>query len=339
MKAPGEDLIIAMWKTLTEKGIGNLLRPLQIRREGRAQAMMKYEEKLLIAQAEKETLEIMSGKKFLRIIDDQPHLVSSNVEPQIARLSAPEPELSLEPAYAAIHGALHADTLRREINVARAIQQAEEDLLDATNPVPEKVPGADWLYRWRDYAGEVSSEELQSIWGRLLAGEVKNPGSYSLRTLEFLRNASMEEAQLVGKIAPFVTAYMVYKDDDLLEKYGVSFGDFMRLEEIGLLSGTSGTLAMHFGSIHKDKFLCYMDGRDWGLEFHGKIPEKRMVVPAYLLSKLGTEVFGIAEARTNVDFLRETWTMLKDDDLEAYLCKMNPVDNSDFDVISREKLD
>ena len=36
----------------------------------------------------------------------------------------------------------------------------------------------------------MSSEELQTLWGRTLAGEIKSPGSYSLRTLDFLKNLS-----------------------------------------------------------------------------------------------------------------------------------------------------
>lgn len=53
-------------------------------------------------------------------------------------------------------------------------------------------------------AEEVSSEEVQDRWAKLLAGEIFRPGFFSLRTLDVLRNMSSEEAQLLqdyGKYA------------------------------------------------------------------------------------------------------------------------------------------
>ena len=47
----------------------------------------------------------------------------------------------------------------------------------------------------------MSSEELQTLWGRVLAGEIKSPGTFSLRTLEFLKNTSHEEALKIAKLA------------------------------------------------------------------------------------------------------------------------------------------
>ncbi|MFZ4702978.1 MAG: DUF2806 domain-containing protein [Candidatus Methylumidiphilus sp.] len=38
----------------------------------------------------------------------------------------------------------------------------------------------------------------------MLAGEVKSPGNYSIRTLEFLRGLSKEEAEIISKMAGYV---------------------------------------------------------------------------------------------------------------------------------------
>lgn len=39
MNWPGENLIIKLWESLTEKGVGSLLKPWQMRREGYAQGI------------------------------------------------------------------------------------------------------------------------------------------------------------------------------------------------------------------------------------------------------------------------------------------------------------
>ena len=51
---PGEKLAIKIWETITEKGIGGLLSPWQIKREGRARAEVRRQELLLEQQARQE---------------------------------------------------------------------------------------------------------------------------------------------------------------------------------------------------------------------------------------------------------------------------------------------
>ena len=94
----------------------------------------------------------------------------------------------------------------------------------------------DWLYAWRENAGRVSSEELQKLWGQVLAGEVKNPGSCSLRAMDFLRALSKQEAQLINKIAPFNMYDFIPKHNMnlFLEKIGVTYYDLMNLQNIGI---------------------------------------------------------------------------------------------------------
>ena len=46
---------------------------------------------------------------------------------------------------------------------------------------------SDFAESFFDAAKNVSSEELQELWGRVLAGEVERPGSISTPTLEILK--------------------------------------------------------------------------------------------------------------------------------------------------------
>jgi hypothetical protein len=50
-------------------------------------------------------------------------------------------------------------------------------------------------------------EQAQDLWAKLIAGEINNPSSYSIRTIEVLKNLSMEEAQLFQNIAPYISIF------------------------------------------------------------------------------------------------------------------------------------
>lgn len=77
-----------------------------------------------------------------------------------------------------------ANAVRGEINSSIALLYAEEQLSNDSQVPPPETVDDDWFNTWRDYAGRVSAEKMQRLWGSVLAGEIKSPGQYSLRTLE-----------------------------------------------------------------------------------------------------------------------------------------------------------
>lgn len=82
---------------------------------------------------------------------------------------------------------------------------------------------------------DVSTAEMQELWGRLLAGEIARPGSFSLRTLDVLRNLSLEEARLFEKVCQLCTdagvlAIPVNGDDTI-----IPYESLMHLVECGLI--------------------------------------------------------------------------------------------------------
>ncbi len=61
MDYPGEKLLLKLWETLAEKGIGSLLAPWQEKRLAQARGEIRCNEMLLIAQTEKEIESIKAG--------------------------------------------------------------------------------------------------------------------------------------------------------------------------------------------------------------------------------------------------------------------------------------
>ena len=236
MQAPGEQLAIAIWTTVADKGIGGLLAPGHRWVMGKVDIALDRDRHLKLAQAERDGKAILSGAKRLkgrnRLVD----------VPQESKSSAAETPLD-----EMLRRNVLAEQMRREVNVAKAILRAEAAALagevgraeNETDTTADREVDDDWLYRWRDSASTVSDEMLQELWGRVLAGEVKAPGAFSLRTLEFLKNLSADEAGLIEKMAPYVIddSYMYggRGPDTLLERHGLTFSALLELDELGII--------------------------------------------------------------------------------------------------------
>ena len=84
------------------------------------------------------------------------------------------------------------DEMKKQQNMDAIVANAAEEL-QGKGKVSETPVDEDWSTRFRNIAKDVSSEEMQFIWGKVLASEVENPGSFSLRTLETIRNLSRKK--------------------------------------------------------------------------------------------------------------------------------------------------
>ena len=211
-KFPGERLVTKIWETVTEKGVGGLLAPWQIKRTGRAHAEVRREELRQLAQGVVEATAIASGKKRL---DATGNLIEVAADTETPRVIGPEPPQAL-PSHAPseiltqVAGETLVREVRRAVNLRHTIMTAEEEALEkGDEPIGDEKVNDDWFFRWRTNAEEVSDAEMRRLWARILRGEVKQPGSYSLHTLDFMRRLSREDAELIEKLAPFITQRML----------------------------------------------------------------------------------------------------------------------------------
>lgn len=117
----------------------------------------------------------------------------------------------------------------------------------ATKELPNSVSSEpveqDWILQYFDYAQDVCDEEIQSLWARILAGEVASPGSYTKRTLQFLKTIEKEDANKFSELCAFAFTdkngwHYVGRDEqtskEIREKLGD--GDYVgHFKSIGLL--------------------------------------------------------------------------------------------------------
>lgn len=84
----------------------------------------------------------------------------------------------------------------RKMNNTKSVVEKAKSYFTEGESVSNEPVNSDWANRFFSIVEDISDETLHDIWGRILAGEVKRPNSYSLRTLELLRNITKEEAEL-----------------------------------------------------------------------------------------------------------------------------------------------
>lgn len=303
MDYPGEKLLLKMWETLAEKGIGSLLAPWHEKRMAEARAETRRKEMLILAQAEIEVDLIKSGKS------------SFQLKPEVRLLNAPsenidaqgriEPTIDLTGLATAVSNNDFSESVRKEANVAKSILIAE-DILGQDQQEPSETPiDDDWIYSWRDYAGRVSSEELQDLWGRILAGEVKQPGTYSMRTLEFLKGLSKSEAELISKAARFVIDGRIYREKEkFLEGEGIYFSSLLYLQDIGILSGVEDLgLTTTYKTQDQNKYFKGLIASNKIILIEHEDKNKTVEANVYLLTRVGAEILRLASFGVHADYL------------------------------------
>lgn len=144
---------------------------------------------------------------------------------------------------------------KRQENIDKTVLIAANELKDIHDISDEPVD-IDWATKFFNIVEDISNEELITIWGKILAGEIKQPKSFSIRTLERLKELSKDEALIFNKICQYAlksydTYFIFYPDNgEFLNQFGITFTDILIMQETGLLKSTPN-LKMDFHDPHK----------------------------------------------------------------------------------------
>ena len=193
--------------------------------------------------------------------------------------------------------------ITKQQNIESVVDKAYE-LLETENDVTDELVDQDWTRRFFNIIGDVSNSEMQELWARILSGEIKRPGSFSMRTLETIRNISTDEAKIFQRIIPLImfkgNVYFLLSDDDILNKYELSFADIQTLDECGLVN-FSETLSLNL-SVSKDE-PKYLLSDTLIIIIKGKKEEsKKISFGVHTLTRAGLELFNILLHEPNLDY-------------------------------------
>jgi Protein of unknown function (DUF2806) len=91
---------------------------------------------------------------------------------------------------------------RRQINLESITKQAFA-ALPPPEPLSDEPVNQDWTSRFFKECEDISDEQMQQIWARILAGEVARPGSFAPRTLSVTRDLTKQDADLFTRLCQF----------------------------------------------------------------------------------------------------------------------------------------
>ena len=320
VEAPGEKLIIRLWETV-DKGLGGLLAPWQTRRLGRAETDVQRERRVALAKAEQDVAAIRSGREYPTL--DSPLLTAAAPRERTATHDEAFPHTLATIA----HRNLLLERMQAEVNVAKVLLLAEAALQDDVQEPPNRTADDDWLFRWRDSASKVSSEDLRGLWARVLAGEIKSPGSFSLRTLEFLKNLSQAEARSIQQLAPFVldNDFVCNADDELLQSQGITLGFLIKLQGLGIVTQTSPSLRKILPSLDPHAFKRGVFSYERVLVVSHKDKKSDLRLDGYPLTSLGSQVLRLGSFKSHDAYLRRVGKAIQGQGFKVLLARYTRV--------------
>lgn len=308
-------------KLFSSLGLGSLFsRYWKQRHEGYLKNQISYDSKLIKAQAETDIEDIKNGNKRYdpkkhKLLDCSPN--SRTKTKKVQQKERIEPTIDL-----IIQDLEYSDKIKRviqEVNVTNAMIHAVEILSASDNKIfsTESI-SKDWLFAWYEYAGKISTEELQEFWGKILAGEIQSPNSCSIRVLDFLRTISKDEAEKIAKVASFLlieksgslvthTGGILYKSGAIakcLEDNGITQELLLEIEELGLILGVGQLgLITEFASLSSDNFFNQLHSNERLLVIENDDSNKKFSLDCYPLTPMGKRVFNIGNFQSNNEYL------------------------------------
>lgn len=214
---------------------------------------------------------------------------------------------------------------RRQSNIESITEKAFDALPKDADSIS---PDPDWVSEFFNLCQDISDEQLQIIWSRLLAREVSSPGQYSIRTLQLLKTLTNREAVLFGIYCSSLIDFLGGKERIHARVIGANGNkylsgvlgamDVVHLCEIGLISHkTLRTFATN-GRPQEYKTVEYF-GKTLNLE-----PLSKWYNPiswyAYLLlsqsfemeflTKLGAELYQVAQPQSDIRVLEAAYADL-----------------------------
>ena len=167
------------------------------------------------------------------------------------------------------------------------------DVLKSTpnEDISDEDVNPDWFARWRREAKVIGDRDLQLIWGKILAEEIKNPNTISFRALDTLKNLTKNEAEIFQEISTYVTenrfllkAYFEGKFCDESE----AITRLIVLEECNLITSINSNLTLT--SQHETGILLF---REYAIV--PKNSDHKLRVEVIALTPVGKELFKLID--------------------------------------------
>jgi hypothetical protein len=179
-------------------------------------------------------------KQYTQAIDDTT-AARSTVAGVLAKAAADE--AGADPQLLKIAAEIYLPTTVRKVKNRLSVARSAAEHLATTAPVENddetSAPDNDWMNSFMRFAEDASSERMQDLFGRILAGQVLRPGAFGLATLRAM-------SELDQSIANDFTTAWAKSVGDAVDyspdwQRGDGYSRWKRLAEAGLMAPNPST--------------------------------------------------------------------------------------------------
>lgn len=234
-------------------------------------------------------------------------------------------QLRIDPTYARAAASKFAQKIVRErVNIDQvseiaAAELKSEPLSSKNDPIPEADPiSEDWLNAFESEAAQMSSEQMQRLFGKILAGEIRRPSSFSIKTIKLMAQLDNHAASLFNLFCSLAISLRTSGPAEILDArvvslgsagsnslkaYGLSFYALNILNEYGLIISENNSYMNYRPAVaHNNQVWVPMihQNIEWGLvptTFMPEAQEFRVVGPT--LTRSGQELLPIVDIEPN----------------------------------------
>ena len=224
-------------------------------------------------------------------------------------------------------------------------EQNKEQVTDPTNQGEntneEKTIDDDWFNVFEKEASQKSSDDMQRRFGRVLAGEIEKPGSYSIKAVKILGEMDQKVAMYFKKLCSLSTGLLKSTGDisslsvitlessplssQTLEKYGLSYRTISTLQEYGLASNSDFT----YLSLDNLPVLFRHQEQNWAVSFVDSNRDKSQQLQLFGIqfSRVAQELYKLVDQYPIPEYT---------EDLKRFLVGQN-LNVDEVDIISINK--
>ncbi len=197
---------------------------------------------------------------------------------------------------------------------------------------PTEING-DWLNEFESHARLKSSDDMKIIFGKILSGEIIQPGSFSIRTVKLISQLDNQAAKLFQKLCSLTISLKSYHlndarvltlhgkaGDNSLGKYGLPFDSLNVLQEYGLIISDYNSWRNYSPCIaHQDNEIgvpfIYLNKQFGFIPLNKQQYDKNLKLHGVALTKAGKELLSIIPIEEVKEYTLDLINFLKEKDL------------------------
>jgi uncharacterized repeat protein (TIGR03899 family) len=186
----------------------------------------------------------------------------------------------------------------------------------------------DWFQFYCDLVQNISTHSMQKLWAKILAGEISNPGSFSLKTLNLLKQMSYKDAvsmQLASSLScrnrsqepahiyfgyvqqGSIWRWLAGKSRGILNlsQFGLSYPQILNLIDLGLIHQTE----IESGELNKNHSLQWFYHQQM---LQGTTKRQGVILQYYKFTSVGAELLPLLNGQPNLAYWQALQTLYSD---------------------------